>query len=183
MLTQKRLKEIIEYDQETGVFTWKKRTSNRVRVGDIAGGLHKPSGYVFIGLGRRYKAHRLAWLYSYGYIPETEIDHVNGRRSDNRLLNLRETSHQCNMQNSKHSNNNTSGFKGVSFDMSTGRWKSYIKINYKMINLGRHTDALEAALTRLTLEVRCQEWSCDMRGELVKSIMSVWPEFNLRSLN
>ena len=89
MITQSKLKELVNYDQDTGIFTWKKRTSNRIKIGDIIGNLHN-CGYIEMGVnGKRYLAHRLAWLYVYGYMPKL-IDHINTNKQDNRICNLYE---------------------------------------------------------------------------------------------
>ena len=93
-LTQECLKRLLDYDPKTGVFTWRVRTG-RSRPGAEAGTLH-PSGYRFIKVGHKSRAaHRLAWLYVYGFFPH-EIDHINGSKADNRLANLRVVSHRQN---------------------------------------------------------------------------------------
>lgn len=104
MLTQKRLKKLLYYDKDTGFFIWKKdifnlNKYNIVRQGDIAGSINK-QGYITISInGKRYSAHRLAWLYTYGHFPKQEIDHINRIRNDNRLYNLRDVSHKVNTEN------------------------------------------------------------------------------------
>ena len=78
-LTQDRLKELLHYDPDTGVFTWIQKPAPRGRaiIGSVAGGL-KQHGYITIGINQReYYAHRLAWLYVYGEWPEDQIDHIN----------------------------------------------------------------------------------------------------------
>lgn len=73
------------------------------------------------------------------------VDHVNGDTLDNRRSNLRLATHAENMRNSKKlSKNNTSGYKGVAFDRSTGNWKAYISVDGKLKHLGRFSTA-EAA--------------------------------------
>lgn len=98
-LTQSRLKEVIDYSPDTGEFTWKISPANNTKAGSIAGGIDD-QGYRRIRVdGRRYKAHRLAWLYVFGAWPEHEIDHINLDRSDNRISNLREATMAENMRN------------------------------------------------------------------------------------
>ena len=83
VLPSKLLKELLRYEYETGLF---------IKVGQIAGCLCK-DGYVTIGVNsHNYKAHRLAWVMVYGDYPDGEqpfIDHINGKRGDNRIENLR----------------------------------------------------------------------------------------------
>lgn len=77
MLDQNRLKEILHYDPESGVFTWIMPTSNRVKAGDVCDTVG-PIGYIVIGvLGKRRYAHRLAWLYMTGEWPSDQVDHIN----------------------------------------------------------------------------------------------------------
>jgi hypothetical protein len=98
MISQARLKELLDYDPETGVFTWRIQRQY-VHPGDKAGSVSS-EGYVVIGCDQRvYKAHRLAWLYVTGNEPRHQIDHINGVKNDNRLANLREATHSQNQFN------------------------------------------------------------------------------------
>lgn len=115
MITQDRLKSLLAYNEESGVFTWKNPTSNRVRHGDIAGS-RTLNGYLSIRLDKKsYLCHRLAWLYVHGEFPCALIDHINANKQDNRICNLRDATYHENGYNSKKKVFNTSGFKGVSF--------------------------------------------------------------------
>src|SRR6185436_19280158 len=90
--TQARVKECLLYDEATGIFTWKKRTSRfgNLRIGSVAGSLSPSNGYWVIGFDNLlFMAHRLAWIYVHGEMPPAEIDHINRVRTDNRLSNLR----------------------------------------------------------------------------------------------
>ncbi len=179
-LTQERLKELLVYDPDTGIFTSKVDRSTNVKVGDACETLSH-YGYLQVYIdGRVYKLHRLAFLYMEGYMPEYEVDHKNGVRVDNRWCNLRHVSKFCNMQNCKKSSNNKSGFSGVS--ASGDRWVATARAHGKRVYLGRYSTALEAALARLTWEVQCPEWHCDYRGVLSKQIQEEWPQFNLKSI-
>lgn len=91
-LTAGRLKELLTYDPETGVFIWRGWRSGSAVAGSVAGSLHS-DGYVCIKIGRcLYRAHRLAFLYMTGSRPIGQVDHINMNRADNRWCNLRETS-------------------------------------------------------------------------------------------
>lgn len=139
MLTAERLRELLYYDPETGVFMWLMRTNRRIQVGDVAGSFDKAAGYVHIRLdGKLYKAHRLAWLWVYGVWPVDQIDHINTVRHDNRIANLREASNQLNGENRRRvRSDNKSGFLGVGFDTKTERLYARIQINGKSKHLGR----------------------------------------------
>jgi len=150
--------------------------------GDVCGCLGS-NGYLEAVINYvHYRLHRLAFLYMEGYLPEYSVDHKNGKRDDNRWCNLRHVSQRCNMQNCKASANNQSGFIGVSWDRSRNSWRTSAMVDHKSIYLGCHATALEAALARLTWEVRCSKWHCNSRGILVQQIQAAWPQFNTRSI-
>ena len=109
MITQEYLKSVLSYDPETGIFTWKyrqgligKKISWNTRYSEKQAGTIDPVGYLGIAIEyKRYYAHRLAWLYMTGELPKKYIDHLNGNKSDNRFLNLREATNSENQQNQK----------------------------------------------------------------------------------
>jgi hypothetical protein len=140
-ITQARLKELLNYDPETGLFVW--RVTRRVKAGTIAGSKHPTQHYIAIKIdGVLYKAHRLAWLYEYGIWPPNEIDHINRVRTDNRLENIRLATKAENAQNRKTRTDNSSGMTGVSWHKRDKKWRVYIgKGKY----LG-YFDALEDAI-------------------------------------
>ena len=146
LIKQEYLKEILEYEQETGIFTWVKLAKNvhNIHIGDIAGCLDKRNGYISIRINnKKYRAHRLAWLYVIGNWPEFEIDHINHIRNDNRFENLRDT--DKNRWNKSEQKNNTSGYVGVVLDKPTKKWQAQIQVNGKCIYLGLFTDIEEAS--------------------------------------
>jgi len=145
MLTQKRLKELLDYDPDTGIFTRRLNASSRARLGKKAGAINS-GGYLQTRLERKmYLNAWLAWLYIYGRWPTKWMDHINGNRADNRLCNLREANETQNAHNAKKNNKNTSGFKGIGWDKRSGRWRARITINWKRIHLGRFEDKYQAA--------------------------------------
>ena len=112
MITQDDLKSILEYDPDTGVFKWLISVSRNVKAGDVAG--WNGAGYIRISIkGKPYLAHRLAWLYFYGNIPESFIDHINMIPSDNRIQNLRLATNAQNMLNVSRVKKNKLGVRGV----------------------------------------------------------------------
>ena len=143
MITQEYLKSILDYNCDTGIFTWKVNKSKRSKAGSIAG--WHDNGYTRIEIdGKAYKAHRLAWLYVYGELPEVLIDHVNSNRSDNRLCNLRQATYQENSENYKTPKTNTSGVKNVSWYKQLNKWVVSMSIKGKKKTIG-YFDDLEFA--------------------------------------
>ncbi len=148
-LTQKYLKEILNYNPNTGIFTWKLSKALRVNKGDIAGGIDN-HGYGRIGVdGKSYRKHKLIWLYVYGKFPKdgNEVDHINHDKIDNRLVNLREVTRSENQRNRTRQKNNTSGFTGVYFHTTKNKWNAKIRNSGKNIHLGyfeKIKDAIKA---------------------------------------
>jgi hypothetical protein len=151
-LTQEFLKSQLRYDPETGVFG---RIPGQVhgggRLGSVGG---FADGYLVIGVGgRRYQAHRLAWLYVHGEMPKwpaQQIDHINGDRSDNRISNLRLATGAVNTQNMRgaHGNNKNSGLLGA--HKSGTRWQSVISVHGKNHHLGVFSTPEEAHAAYVT---------------------------------
>lgn len=134
--TKKEVDSLLDYDKGSGVFRWKKNTG-KARKEEVAGSVNH-SGYILIGIkGKQYRAHRLAWLMTYGEWPNKHIDHINCNRSDNRICNLRLCSQEQNLANSRKPAKNSSGYKGVSWCKFTDRWRATIRHNGKSISLGR----------------------------------------------
>jgi hypothetical protein len=136
-ITQSELKDLLDYDPDTGIFVWKIKFSKRITIGDVAGSKDK-NGYTNIRInGRTYKAHRLVWLYITGKFPKYHIDHIYGDSSDNRFTKLRDKPQKINNENRrKPAKNNTTGFLGVSFNNKMGKYTATIRTNYKHNFLG-----------------------------------------------
>lgn len=144
-LTPERAMELVSYDPETGIF-WHRKPRQRITVGTQAGSPNS-NGYLCLMLDCvLYKAHRLAWLMTYGNWPTQHIDHINGLKTDNRLINLRDVSHQVNMQNmhKPRSNNKSSGVQGVAIDSRSGKCVARICIEGKMNHIGCFESVEEA---------------------------------------
>lgn len=125
-LTYERLKEVVNYDPETGIFTWKIKLNNNLVVGSIAGTLTTRRHIRLTIDGNHCQAHRLAWLYVYGEWPEGDVDHINNIRTDNRIENLRLATKSQNGMNCKVAEDNKSGVKGVCWDQRLKRWRAYV---------------------------------------------------------
>lgn len=154
MLTQSKLKELLKYDPDTGDFIWLAKPSiysTKVKVGNKAG--YKTSqGYISIGVhGKRYFAHRLAWLYMTGEWPESCIDHIDNIKDNNKFSNLRQASPSQNQINKIVPN--TTGFRGVS--LHGGKYNAIISSKGKQYYLGRFNTAEEAAKA---YDEKAKEW-------------------------
>lgn len=142
-LTQERLKELLHYDPETGLFTWL-RAQGASSVGKRAGYIGC-SGYVYIRADKvLWPAHRLAWLYMTGSFPENEIDHVNGDPGLNKWDNLREATSAQNKYNTKFRIDNSSGFRGVSWAPQSNKWRAMIGVGCRLIHIGLFDNAVDA---------------------------------------
>jgi hypothetical protein len=150
-LTQQELHKILHYDPQTGIFTWKVRLANRIKVQDVAG-YSNPCGRIYIGIKNIvYMAHRLAWLYVYGEWPTHQIDHINRICYDNRICNLRLALDFENKQNLIASKRNKSGFRGVYWSNEKSAWVAQITLHRKTKHLGYFKTA-ELAYDRYLLE-------------------------------
>jgi hypothetical protein len=152
MLTQKRLKEVLRYDSDSGLFFWTKDMGSRAKIGEQAGSPRK-NGYLSIMVDKKsHYCHRLAWLYIYGEFPDGEVDHINHNKSDNRLCNLRAVLHCQNGKNTKLPTDNKSGVVGVILDKANNKWMAYINSEGKRKHLGRYSDYFEAICVRKSAE-------------------------------
>lgn len=155
LLTQARLKEVLKYNKITGEFIRLVATSNRVKVGELAGSINKYNGYRQIRIdNERYQAHRLVWLYIHGEFPKNDIDHINQIKDDNRISNLRDVAHSENHKNRSLSNNNTSGVMGVYWDKRDNKWLAQIKVNDKQLHLGYFFDKEDAISARKEANIK-----------------------------
>ena len=152
-MDQKRLKELLHYCPDTGVFSWLV-SHPRAKTGNFAG-TKDHYGYLVIRVDQiLYKAHRLAWLYVYGVWPAKNLDHINRIKDDNRICNLRDVSQSVNMHNASTSKTNTSGVKGVVWKSDRQKWKAQIRIAYKTIHLGYFDEKTAAIEARKNADVR-----------------------------
>lgn len=163
-LTQAYLKSVMDYDPDTGSFTWLSRpresfkrhrqflTWNKRFSGKAAGSVDA-HGYVRMGInGVRHKAHRLAFLYMTGAFPSSEIDHINGNRRDNRFSNLRAVTRSTNQKNVTLRQKNISGCVGVIWDKSKRAWVARITSNGNLYYLGSYQRVSDAIASRKAAE-------------------------------
>jgi hypothetical protein len=146
-LTHEELKNIIDYDSEIGVVTWKIINKIGLKAGDVAGIARHRDGYFTIGVqGKRYLTHRVIWFWMTGEWPKSEIDHINGDKTDNRWSNLRAATRSQNMRNRGPHNDNKSGLKGVHFSKKGNKWIAQIYANNQRKQLGRFDCPAAASL-------------------------------------
>jgi hypothetical protein len=171
-LTQKRLKELLDYDPETGEFIRKTRRY-KYQIGEKAGTLN-PRGYLVIGVdGKRYMAHRLAFLWMEGYFPEHDVDHIDRNRANNRWLNLRESSRSCNMMNCNVHCDSTSLVTGVGLNNRKNRWVARICILGKTFNLGTFKNKQEAVVARWHAEIKSNFSNCNSKSSAYEYLKKI----------
>jgi len=163
-LTKDRILHCLNYNQETGIFTWIISPCHSVPIGKTAG-TKLARGYLHVRIdGHVILAHRLAWFLIYGYWP-IYIDHINGNTGDNRITNLRESNNRKNQQNQKRHRagklvgahrvrNRKGGDPGISGGKS---WKSVICLNRKKIYLGVFKTAMDAHRAYIEAAKRLEE--------------------------
>ena len=152
ILTQERLKELLNYCPESGVFVWLTQLSSRGLLGNVAGTPHS-KGYRTIQInGAKFLMHRLAWLYMTGSFPPDEIDHINRDKKDNRFANLRIVTGSENMHNMGKNSRNTSGVKGVYYDKANKKWRAQIGLNNTHKSIGRFSTPEEASAAYLAAQ-------------------------------
>lgn len=161
-VSQENLKYLINYNPDTGVFTWRVSINPNSKVGSVVATKHQ-EGYTFLTLNKKiYKLHRLAFLYMLGYYPE-EVDHINNKRDDNRWCNLRAASKTENQHNAGLRSDNTSGIKGISkyglgYKASIQSHKKQYSKCFPLYKYGTQEKSLDAAI----------DWLRTLRQELHK---------------
>ncbi len=154
------LRNALAYNADQGTLTWCRRHDMRPQWNARFAGKpaftwvnHNgyPSGRI---LDRGYLAHRVAWAIHYGEWPEDEIDHINGNPLDYKIANLRQASRSVNMRNAAKPITNTSGFVGVTWYKSYGKWLAQVNVGKKSIKLGYFACKDEAIAARLEANER-----------------------------
>lgn len=153
MITQERLKHLISFDPESGIFRWIRPTHPRIKKNSIAGCKHNKTGYILIYIdGKQYYAHRLVFLYLKGSVPKDQVDHINGIYSDNRYENLRPATNQENGMNRKIGSNNKNGILGVYWIKSRQKFLAGIKVDGKQRTIGWFGNLFDACCARKSAE-------------------------------
>jgi len=136
--TAAEVRELLDYDPQTGRFTWKVKVAQNVKAGGQAGG-RDARGYWRVKVGGKDRgAHRLAWLYMTGEWPSGEIDHIDGNPGNNAWANLRDVTKSVNQQNQRRAQvtNKSSGVLGVTWGVRQKKWRAVIRYAGKNMHLG-----------------------------------------------
>lgn len=176
-LTVARLRKVLDYEPETGVFVWKVTRSFRAVAGAVAGSEYKATGYLRVQIdGTSYLAHQLAWLHYYGEWPSLDIDHINGEKADNRIANLREATPSQNGQNLRNAmGHNKSGLLGAHFDSASKRWRAVIYKNGRRYDLGSFDDNESAHAAYMEAKKAIHEY-----GEIAADLIGKDPSNKLK---
>lgn len=158
--TPEVLRQLLRYEPETGKLFWKERGPewfsdeqgrqrnaqsifNSLYAGREAFTNVAPTGYKNGGIFRKtYLAHRVIWAIYHGAWPADQIDHINGLRTDNRIINLRAATSAENAKNARSSR--ASGLRGASKHSQCNRWTAQINHNGKHIYIGLFATEIEA---------------------------------------
>jgi hypothetical protein len=157
-ITKKRLLDVLLYEPVTGVFTVIVSAGNK-KTGDVCGSIvqgNKTNKYLRTMIdGKRYRLHRLAWLYMTGTLPasDMDVDHIDGNGLNNIFDNLRVVSRSANCKNCKSFSSNTSGVNGV-HQRSSGSWRASIRVDKVLIHLGTFKTKDEASAARENANVK-----------------------------
>jgi hypothetical protein len=148
-LSAEEVRELFDYDDETGVLYWAIDRSIKTKAGDVAGGGHN-QGYLRVGVNySHYLIHRIVWLLKYGDWPKYTIDHIDGDKKNNRISNLRDCPQQENLKNQGLRTNSSSGIVGVNWIKATSKWRAIITIDGRTKVLGQFINIKDAEECRL----------------------------------
>lgn len=158
------LRKMLRYEPDTGKLFWRKRSEKmfsyakgwNVRfAGKEAFTALSVKGYLRGDvLGVSCRAHRVIWAIVHNEDPlHNQIDHVNGRRTDNRIENLRLVDHTGNCKNAKQRRDNTSGRTGVTWNRQKNKWQAYVNVFGKKKHLGLFPYKRDAIAARVRAEI------------------------------
>jgi len=151
-ITRELLDERFIINPKTGIILNRISSGPRAQAGKEAGSLNG-RGYRRIGInGRKYYTARIIWFYAKGEWP-INIDHINHRRDDDRLINLRSVTNAENHRNMSKRSDNTSGVVGVHWDKKASKWQAQIMVDSKNAHLGYFTDLADAITARSDAKV------------------------------
>lgn len=157
-LTFEEVDRMLSYDPATGALTWKVSRGN-AKASSVAG-TDDGQGYLRVRVqGKKYFAHRLAWLLHTGAWPSQQLDHIDGSRTNNRISNLRECSNAENHQNRGKRSDNSSGVQGVCWHKAAKKWMARIKVDGKQIHIGYFDTIEEATAARTAAKAQYHQFN------------------------
>jgi len=139
------------YTSERNCKCWNTAHAGKEAISSIDPGLGYRKGSVLM---KNLYAHRVIWAMQTGSWPDSDIDHINGDRADNRWSNLRSVSRSVNAKNACLRSNNTSGQMGVFWAKQIGRWRAVIWVDGKRISLGCFIGFEDAKAARKDAEIK-----------------------------
>lgn len=175
-ITVDLLRQVLDYDPNLGVLTWKSRPaslfsckSRSAEWSENAWNAKYANQHAFTAIksfdgGALYhvgavnsvtlRANRVCWAIENGIWPSGHIDHIDGNTLDDRIENLRDVTNLENHRNAKMAKSNTSGFNGVTFCKQTGKWRAVVRVKFKTLCLGRYNKIEDAIAARIAANVR-----------------------------
>lgn len=158
-INQAELHQLLSYNQTTGVFHWIKNRGGGARAGSVAGSVDA-FGYIKIKIkSKDFRAHRLAWIFVFGVLPKNDIDHINGIKTDNRFVNLREATRGENLQN----RDDRGGARGTNWHKATKKWQARICKNGKVHHLGWFANRSDAHNAYLVAKMSLHTFQSTLR--------------------
>ena len=153
------LRSCFAYDPETGLLIWKPRpkehfsvhgyTMFNSRCAGKQAGWKTPLGYRQVSLDNTvYLVHRIIWASYHGEWPVNSIDHINGRKDDNRIVNLRDVTDAVNHRNQIRRTNNSSGSTGIVWHKRNKKWQAQLTTGGRNHYLGSYDDINDAIAAR-----------------------------------
>ena len=156
IVSYEQVRELLDYDDVSGNLFWVSDKRSRVK-GRVAGGVDR-DGYRYLVVNqRKYKSHRIIWLWYHGYYPENDIDHIDGDKTNNRIGNLRETVDFCNCRNRGLRKDNKTGVPGIHWNARLGKWAARITNLGERHHLGYFSTIREAVVQRHAAEIE-HDW-------------------------
>lgn len=152
-ITAERIREIVSYDPDTGVFVWRVKR-NKCPVGKRVGFPRNKGDYWKARIDYQVVyLHRVAWLYMTGTWPTLMIDHVDGDKGNNSWSNLREVTQKQNQENRTKQTKSKSGIRGVDWSAREKKFRARITHNRMAIHLGWFHTLNEAINARDQAEI------------------------------
>lgn len=138
----------------------------------LVGSLHH-DGYIVTSFNNKtIGVHRIIYCMFHGHLPKI-TDHINRKKADNRIENLREVTSSGNAINTSISKNNTSSVKGVTWNKYDNRWTAKIHYKNKLVFIGNFKYFINAIKARYYAEQKFNYDEYDIVSTAKKYLMYV----------